>query len=286
MRIARHTLLLYVVGSFSAAACSFDTSAPQLGGDDEPGSFSPDAGGQSDAGRSLSPDAQPGATGPDAAPTVAEGTLQSFPLTTTLQLDGDLDAAWLEHAFISYDIDQAGQLLSIPGYAPDAVLRFASRYDADKVYFFFEVSDDLLVSDSSSVYNDDSIELYIDGLNDRSGPFGDDDHWLVIGETGSYQSLGTNNIAIAGFIKTTSAGYNIEISLDRAELGAAANASNLGFNIGINDDDGMGQPGIDAYGLWHLPSAPFCSDCCADVDGNFAWCDTTRLGQLQLITGP
>ena len=30
MHVARHTLPLYVVGVFSAAACSFDTSAPQL----------------------------------------------------------------------------------------------------------------------------------------------------------------------------------------------------------------------------------------------------------------
>jgi len=193
-----------------------------------------------------------------------------------------MEAAWQALTFVDFSIANAEQLEAISGYGNDASARFASMYDAGRIYFFIEVHDDLLVDNSENIYNDDSIELYIDGLNDRSGPLGNDDHWLAISAAGLYASLGPSQVDISGAILTTDVGYNIEIAFERSELGAGAN-SLLGFNLAINDDDGQGSAAVDAYGLWKVPSEPICTTCCNGFADNYPWCDTTRLGQLQLV---
>ena len=148
---------------------------------------------------------------------------------------------------------------------------------------FVEVVDDVIIDDSADTYHDDSIEISIDGLNDRSGPLGDDDHWVIVCAEGLYASLGPNNIDITGSIQLTDVGYNVEIAFDRDDLGSG-DASLLGFNIALNDDDGHGNSDVDAYGLWHVPSSLECIDCCGgDTATKYPWCDTTRLGQLQLV---
>lgn len=259
-------------------ACSFDTSVQFDGIGADP---SADAGPGSTVDASPgSPDAPP-TSEPDAAPTAtAIGTLRSFPRTATLELDGQLDAAWQAQEFTTYAIADSQQFEALPDYDPDASLRMASLYDADHLYFFVEVTDDTLVNDSSAIYNDDSIEITLDGLGDRSGDFGQDDHWFVLGAESVYASLGTAQIEIEGVIIPTTLGYNIEFSVQRADVGPI-NATNLGFSIAINDDDGQGGTGVDAYGVWYVPATPACSDCCGNV--SYPWCDTTRMGTLELV---
>ncbi len=280
-----HTLSMRFAMLASAAvvgACSFDTSVAfesASGGNND--TLSTDAGPAPDSAESSVADAAPQGTA-DAAPSVSDGTLQSFRRTQELTLDGELEAVWQAATFVDFAIADSPQLEALGSYIPDASLRMASLYDDDSIYFFIEVVDDLLVDNSVSTYNDDSIELSIDGQNDRSGPYNDDDHWLVIGAEGVYASLGPAPIGLVGSILPTATGYNIEIGLDREDLGAGNN-SMLGFNIAINDDDGEGNTGIDAYGVWHLPLTDSCTSCCAGQGGSYPWCDTTRLGQLQLV---
>ena len=266
------------------AACSFNTSVAletQSDGGTSTG-LSPDAAASPDAARGLTADAGPDLSNPDADPGLPPGTLLSTRRTQAITLDGLLDAEWQTLDFVDFAIGNSDLLEAGPNYVADASVRIASMYDVDKIYFFIEVQDDLLVDDSENTYNDDSIELYIDGLNDRSGPLNNDDHWLAIGADNVYASLGPTAVEIGGSIRVTDTGYNIEISFDRADLGAGTSTL-LGFNFAINDDDGQGSTAVDAYGLWHVPAAPVCATCCDGFAENYPWCDTTRLGQLQLV---
>jgi hypothetical protein len=263
-----------------STACGFDAgvnASPAEGGmalpDFDAGLASPDADSVPQA------DAAPE---PDAHTNVAMGTLTSSPLSGSIVLDGELDAQWQALEFRIFDIDDAEQLEALGTYQPDASVRFASLYDDDKLYLFFQVFDDILVDDSNDLFNDDSIEIYIDGLDDASGPYAGDDHWILVGASATYSSFGPNSIEIDGFIKTTDVGYNVEITLERSALGAGA-ASELGFNLGLNDDDGDGNSLVDAYGLWFVPDTPACENCCSEVSTNYAWCDTTRLGKLLFL---
>ncbi len=287
MGLHRHTLAwkpLWVASTLLAlsltGACGFDSTVkladPQGGGANTP-----------DAGAATGPDAASvnnadAAPGPDATSNVAMGTLTSSPLDGAIELDGEMDAQWQALEFRRFDMDDAEQIEAVASYQADSSVRFASLYDDNKLYFFFQVFDDQIVSDSDDVYNDDSIEIYIDGLDDGSGPYAGDDHWILVGANASYQSFGPNNIQITGFIDATDVGYNVEISLDRSALGAGS-AAELGFNLALNDDDGTGNSDIDAYGLWFLPDTTSCEDCCSEAATSYAWCDTTRLGKLLLL---
>lgn len=260
-------------------ACSFDSTVNLSAVDAGASLPEADASAASpDADRQLSPDA--GA--PDATTAAVMGTLHTNPLSGDLVLDGELDAQWAALEFRNFEIGDAQQLEAVGNYIEDASVQFASLYDNENLYFFFQVTDDLLVDDSSDIYNDDSIEIYIDGLNDSSGPYADDDHWILVGSSATYQSLGPTNIDVAGSIITTDVGYNIEISIERSAIGAGTSGE-LGFNIGLNDDDGLGNSAVDAYGLWFLPDTNSCTSCCSDSVDNYAWCDTTRLGRLQFM---
>ena len=273
-----HTWVTFGLLVGLSQACSFDTTNALFDEDLGGGVGNPDASQVApDAGQVASVDAAPTA---DAAPPIPMGTLGSFPLVGELELDGVLDSQWLEQEFHHYDIDESQQLLFVhANYLSDASIRFASLYDSENLYFFIEVKDDQLVSNSTSVFNDDSIEIYIDGLNDNAGPYANDDHHLVIGPGGS-ESFGPASLQPQGTILQTDEGYNVEISIELEDLGGVEQQKAFGFNIAINDDDGLGNTEVDAYGLWYLPEAVGCTDCCDS--GDFAWCDTTRLGQLAL----
>lgn len=266
-------------------SCSFDTSSVNgTDGTTLDDLTNADAGPQADAAPTLDaavtpvPDAEV-----DAAPP-PEGVLQSYRTQDTLIFDGELDPAWLAVPFRHFDIDAAGQYLSTDSYDPDASVRFASLYDDENIYFFFEIKDDQLVRDSENIYSDDSIELYLDGAGDASGPYSDDDHWITIGTDGLFQSLGSAAVPPAGETIQTETGYNIELHIARADLGVPDDATQLGFNLGLNDDDDTSNANLDAYGLWYVPETEStCADCCTEFDGSFAWCDTSRLGTLQLL---
>jgi hypothetical protein len=266
------------VGFLLLAACSFDPSNRLAGTTSDAGAAA-DAAASADANPQPTPDAGQS----DGNSNLTAGTLTSTPLDGAITLDGELDAQWEALTFRIHDIDDSEQMEAIDGYEPDASVRFASLYSDEKIYFFFQVFDDLLIDDSSDIYNDDSIEIYIDGLNDSSGPYSNDDHWLLIGASGTYQSFGPSSIVPSGSIVTTDVGYNIELALDRTDIGSGM-APEMGFNIAINDDDDEGGSAVDAYGLWFMPDEEStCTDCCSGQDEDYAWCDTTRLGRLLLL---
>tara|TARA_R110002096_G_scaffold434832_5_gene658213 strand:- start:12460 stop:13305 length:846 start_codon:yes stop_codon:yes gene_type:complete len=263
----------------ATGACSFDTSVAFESTADN---LFPDASASGiDAG--ITPNADASAfSEPDAAVAGPDGTLQSFSRNQDVEIDGAIDNSWSAATFLDFAIADA-QLFEVyqQSYVPSASLRMASLYDDDNIYFFIEVTDDSVVVDSSQIYHDDSIEITIDGLNDRSGPYGNDDHWFLVTE-GKYASDGPASIELDGAFVRTQAGYNIEFSVERSDLGAGGNTT-LGFNIGLNDDDGAGNSNVDAYGAWFFPNTPNCNSCCAGKAVQYPWCDTTKLGQLELV---
>ena len=270
---------LSVLLALATGACSFDTS---VAFESTAGNLSPDASSSGiDAGITPNADASP-INEPDAAVAGPDGTLKSFSQNQDIEIDGTIDNAWSAATFIDFAIADA-QLFEAHhmSYVASASLRMASLYDADNIYFFIEVTDDSVVVDSSQIYHDDSIEITIDGLNDRSGPYGNDDHWFLVTE-GTYASDGPASIELDGAFARTQVGYNIEFSVERADLGAGGNTT-LGFNIALNDDDGFGNSNVDAYGAWYFPNTPNCNSCCQAKAFHYPYCDTTKLGQLELV---
>ena len=173
----------------------------------------------------------------------------------------------------------------VPGYTFDASVEFAARHDANNIYFLIQVTDDVLVNDSTVLYHDDSIHLYFDVAGDASGPYSADDHWLVVTSDAVYGSfpIGAVELDLSGSVESGDTGYTVELGIPKQDLGMSPAQGLLGFNIGLSDDDGMGGPDRDAFGLWYLPAGPRCPSCCEQVTGAQPWCDTTMFGTLALL---
>lgn len=148
-----------------------------------------------------------------------------------------------------------------------------SFWDDENLYFFVNVSDnDVRNPDSSKAYDDDSVELYIDGNNSHNNSFdGYDDYQLIFryGENNLLhfgdQSLVESNFVFQSAIRSTSVGYDLEVKIPWSSLKASpAEYATMGFDIQINDDDnGSGRDGKLSWcslsnDSYHSP-ANFCS---------------------------
>jgi hypothetical protein len=262
-----------------AQGCSFDTT-----------SFGGGGGGEGDGDDVSAADGAPGIpdgalASSDAAAPDAEVPSTSLVTCSRTEvppaLDGSPIGPWTDATFVDFAASD-GELIDVhPNYAFDARVSFACLHDDENVYFFADVTDSRLVDNSVALREDDGIVIFLDGGGDRDGSYGDDDHALVIGAEAESWDYGPGEIDPAGMVVLTEGGYRFEIAIDKPAIASGALPAELGFNIAIIDDDGLGNANHDAFALRHVPHPPACASCC---DGQAQpWCDTTQLGSLDLI---
>jgi hypothetical protein len=153
-------------------------------------------------------------------------------------LDGQYDAIWAAASTQSF------APLEDPA---DGSGTWKVLYDAENLYVIVEVTDDILQNDSASSWQDDSVEVYLDGGNTKlSTPLSGDDHQYTFGWT-TDDIQGTN---VAGYTEgiehaqaTTETGWRIEIKMPWLSIqGALPQAGDLiGIDCYYNDDDDGGD---------------------------------------------
>ena len=120
-------------------------------------------------------------------------------------------------------------------------------YDLENLYVIVDMADDSLQNDSSSSWQDDSVEIYFDGGNTKvNTPLSGDDHQYTFGWT--TDEIQGNNFEgyIDGFEHAqvdTGTGWRIEIKMPWLSIqGAAPQAGDLiGIDCYYNDDDDGGD---------------------------------------------
>lgn len=154
----------------------------------------------------------------------------------------------------------------------DLATEFQVMYDDTYLYLFAKVTDDVLMNDSQTFWQDDGIELYLDGGNEKSTTYDANDHQLFFGVNDSniyYPSGLQDNPAGVDMVQiTTTHGYQMEIRVSWAFIGATPNlGQSLGIEIHTNDDDTSG--GRDTKLTWNTT-----------ID--ISWYDASTFGTLQL----
>ncbi|MFW5851377.1 MAG: glycoside hydrolase family 9 protein [Bacteroidota bacterium] len=151
---------------------------------------------------------------------------------------------------------------------------WSGMWDNSNVYLFISVTDDELYNDSGTAwYEDDGVEVFIDGDNSKGTTYDNNDfQWGFIWGGNLY--AGGNNpdnstTDIVYEIIETPNGYDLEISIPWSTIGVTPVVGNfIGFDLGINDDDdGDGRENKLA---WYMSSD----------DG---WQDPSVLGELELV---
>jgi len=124
----------------------------------------------------------------------------------------------------------------------DLFADFHIQWDNNYLYVFGNVQDDNLINDSAAAYQDDGLEVYIDGGNEQVTTYDANDHQLMFRVNDNdvhHWSGGQVNPAGVTFAQTTTdTGYAMEIRIAWSFIGVSpVDGMPVGIDIHVNDDD-------------------------------------------------
>jgi hypothetical protein len=159
-------------------------------------------------------------------------------------IDAQIDPMWQGYASRSL----AQTIVGTPTTSADLGAGFRAAWDANRLYVLVEVTDDQLRNDSANPWEDDSVELMLDGDFSRNGRYdGANDYQLIFGVGDSTFSVGTGGVttpAIVGVQFATRAvtgGWVLEASVPWTAIGTSPILNGrLGLDVAVNDDDDGG----------------------------------------------
>lgn len=155
----------------------------------------------------------------------------------------------------------------------DNQVSFDTKWDNNNLYVAVKVLDANLVNDSGlNTYNDDAIEIFIDGLNNRSKTYQADDNQIFIGYGDPTFETYHNSDGIHSATHSIEGGYTVELMVSWSNIGITPKEGmKIGFDIGNDDDDGLnGDQDREGVLMWQ------------GDDNN--WQDTTNFGEV-FLTG-
>lgn len=145
-------------------------------------------------------------------------------------IDGILEDIWtLEGTIVKPTIGS--------GYNNSAT--FGLIWDQTNLYIAALIQDTILFNDSENPWEDDGIEIYIDGNNDKSGSYDASDLQIVLEYSGTEMFTSRPISGLQSANKIVSGGYTIEVAVPWSELNnlTVAETTEIGFSIAVNDDD-------------------------------------------------
>lgn len=127
--------------------------------------------------------------------------------------------------------------------ATDASLQFDLRWTDDALIFAARMLDDAAQSDSDLIWQDDSIELYVDGDNNDDVPtYDDNDHQFTVARDSRITDKGlpfdneARNVVFG--VDETGPSYTLELAVPWSDLGGPPPAGHVfGIDVAFNDDD-------------------------------------------------
>lgn len=148
---------------------------------------------------------------------------------------------------------------------------FGVLWDDNYLYLGVKVTDANLYNDSSEVFNDDSVEIYIDGNHNKGTTYDSYDRQYIKGwnDSALLEPRGTT-LGLLHAWSAISGGYSVEMAIPWSSLGITPTIGmTIGFDVGYNDDDNGG--GRDSQTMW------------AGTADN--WSNTSAYGELKLTSG-
>ncbi|WP_211208929.1 glycoside hydrolase family 11 protein, partial [Cytophaga aurantiaca] len=166
-----------------------------------------------------------------------------FKVSTPIAIDGTIEATWNNASVLPA---AAAKLLSgTVTNAADLSGNFKALWDDTYLYVLADVTDANLINESTNVYDDDAVEVYVDINNDKATTYGTNDVQYSFGwndgtTVGSLPSgRSTTNITYSAVAKT--GGYIVEARIPWSTLqGSPVIGQLVGMDFMINDDDDGG----------------------------------------------
>jgi len=134
----------------------------------------------------------------------------------------------------------------------DITAEFSLTMDETNLYLVAVVSDDEVdINGSSKIFELDGIEVMLDGFNNCSETFYDDDLMLFVTADGRYQFKSSHRVTDRVEVATRiiEDGYMIELAIPWQTVGSFPDeAPSMGFSISVNDRD---RERRESQSFWH-----------------------------------
>ena len=165
---------------------------------------------------------------------------------TIPRLDGNIDEVWFFSAEHQINTSQVGTAPTSPA---DCSGTWRALWNSEALYVLTIINDEDLLNDTpGSLWQDDSVEVYVDGDNSKASSVDNNDHqytfrWNTEVETPTAIHNGGPSLeGVEYAVATTENGYLFEIKLPwMSIMGQAPTPGQLiGFDVWINDDDDGG----------------------------------------------
>ncbi|NUU78175.1 endo-1,4-beta-xylanase [Paenibacillus xylanilyticus] len=187
---------------------------------------------------------------------------KSTALYGTPSLDGSVDSIWSKAPELKLDTKQ----MAWSGATGTARV----LWDDDNLYVLVQVRDDQLNKTNPNVWEQDSVEVFVDGNNGKTSSFQDDDGQYRV----NFENLATFNPAeiAAGFeskVAVSGTNYTVEMKIPFKKV-KPANNDKIGFDAQINDAKDGNRISVNAWN---------------DASGQ-GYQDTSVFGELTLTGKP
>ena len=128
-------------------------------------------------------------------------------------------------------------------------VKFGTLWDSTYLYVAAQITDSTIRKDSTNLWDDDAIEIFIDSKHDRESVFNSDDRQIIVDSNGNLFEQGGRSNGIQKAVQKNTAGYTVELAIPWANLGlTAAENLSIGFDFANDDDDNGGDR--DSQQVW------------------------------------
>ena len=163
-----------------------------------------------------------------------------YKVSTPIVIDGTIESAWTNASVLPA---AATNLISgVVTNSTDLSGNFKALWDDTYLYVLADVTDDVLKNESTTVYDDDGVEVYVDINNDKATTYGANDVQYTFdwndGTTVNALPAGRSTTGITYVSVTRTGGYIVEARIPWSTLqGSPAIGQLVGMDFMINDDD-------------------------------------------------
>lgn len=149
-----------------------------------------------------------------------------------IEVDGEKEEAWNGAVNVPLTINLGAQ----------ATASADLLWDEENLYVYFTVEDAVLNKDNEEVHQQDSIEVFIDELNSKSGAYGPEHKQYRVNYENALSFNGEKCLEenVASVTKTTDTGYVVEAAFKWTET-TPIEDMRIGLELQINDADASGM---------------------------------------------
>jgi hypothetical protein len=170
--------------------------------------------------------------------------------STPITIDGQM-TDWAQAPGVYMDATTAQYVGGVSRGAQDISANVHCVWDDQKLYIFADITDDILIADSSTIWDDDGVEIALDG-NANRGCCDAYDHQVTVAVDGRIADFGVVGSipGVQSAVGIRSGGYVVEVAIPFYWFlpGLPTIGTTAGFDWGLNDDDDGGRR--DKHLLW------------------------------------